>query len=125
LADHVCSVLQSTAAANHLTVELPHQPGIKRPHSPAHPNSDRPQVCGNAVVLGVLIPELAVDLEIPADLASNTCAEIKPQFVLAGVKYASVQRDNSIEARSPPLKKGITGRTRNHRGGVQLARAMI
>jgi hypothetical protein len=76
-------------------------------------------------VLGVLIPELSVDLEIPADLPSNTCAEIKPQFILAGVEYASVQRDNSVAARSPPLKKTVTGRTRNHRSGVQLARAMI
>ena len=73
-------------------------------------------------MLGVLIPELAVDLEIPADLPSNTCAEIKPQFILAGVEYAPVQRDNSVEARSPPLKKAITGRTRTAVSGTTTAR---
>ena|ERR1700730_13758253 len=91
---------------------------------PTHPDRNRAEVGRDVVVLTMHIAELAVDLDIRADLARNAPAEVLSEFVLTGGQETPVERQARVEAVAPPGEEGVARRSRNGRRGIQLSRAM-
>src|ERR1700722_5946453 len=70
----------------------------------------------------VLLAVFGEDLVAIAHLARDASAEVVAKFVLALLQEISAEWKAEIEARSPPIVEGVTGRTRNGGGTRELAR---